>query len=99
MILKSKTYLTQLKSYNKTASLIEKACKAVAVLSASEARLSSCDKKAAESVIENAKNFGKNIGMAFQIIDDWLDFTASVEQVSKTYLEMIKQDQNESFFM
>ncbi len=76
--------LFQTKSYNKTASLIEKACNAVAVLSASEAKLPANNKKA-ERVITNAKNFGKNVGMAFQIIDDWLDFTASVEQVSKNY--------------
>ena len=32
-------------------------------------------------LIENAANFGSNVGMAFQLVDDWLDFEATAEQV------------------
>ena len=34
-------------------------------------------------MIENASNFGGNVGMAFQLIDDCLDFQATAEQVIK----------------
>jgi geranylgeranyl pyrophosphate synthase len=55
--------------YAKTASLFETSTKAAAILS-----------NADEETIENMGKYGYSIGMAFQIIDDVLDFTG--EQVS-----------------
>ena len=48
----------------KTAALFELACGAPALLSA-----------AGEQALSNARRFGYEIGMAFQIVDDVLDFT------------------------
>lgn len=60
------------KSYYKTASLIANSAKAAAVLS-----------DAPPKVIENLYNYGHNLGLAFQIVDDILDFTASTEVLGK----------------
>jgi geranylgeranyl pyrophosphate synthase len=32
-------------------------------------------------LVDSAANFGSNVGMALQLMDDWLDFVASAEQV------------------
>ncbi|XP_048728035.1 all trans-polyprenyl-diphosphate synthase PDSS1-like [Ostrea edulis] len=53
------------KTFKKTASLIANSCKAVAVLS-----------NCSEEVTRVAFEYGRNIGMAFQLIDDLLDFTS-----------------------
>nr|XP_022321878.1 decaprenyl-diphosphate synthase subunit 1-like isoform X1 [Crassostrea virginica] len=53
------------KTFKKTASLIANSCKAVAVLG-------NCN----EDVTQRAFEYGQNIGMAFQLIDDLLDFTS-----------------------
>ncbi len=58
--------------YAKTASLFELASSASAVLSPVD-----------ERTVELMHSFGKNIGMAFQIIDDVLDFTGSTDAVGK----------------
>src|SRR3989337_3925810 len=50
--------------YAKTASLFEMSSRAAAMISPVE-----------EAVVENMLKFGRNIGMAFQIVDDILDFT------------------------
>ena len=55
--------------YKKTASLIEAACGAAAVLAGLEK--------------EPFMNYGKNIGIAFQIIDDLLDVTQDEETLGK----------------
>ena len=39
-----------------------------------------------EKIIAEAENFGGNLGMAFQLIDDYLDFAATAEEVSTNYL-------------
>ena len=67
------------KSYNKTASVLANSCRAVAILATSKA--SPCpDIKA----IEDASfYYGKNLGIAFQLMDDWLDFAATAEQLGK----------------
>ena len=39
-----------------------------------------------EKIISEAENFGGNLGMAFQLIDDYLDFAATAEEVSTNYL-------------
>jgi geranylgeranyl pyrophosphate synthase len=58
--------------YAKTASLFELATKAAAMLS-----------PVAEEDIEKAHHFGYNIGMAFQIVDDVLDFTGEQATIGK----------------
>jgi all-trans-nonaprenyl-diphosphate synthase len=60
------------KSYYKTASLIANSVKAAAILS--------------DSSTETAQSlyaYGRNIGLAFQIVDDILDFTGSTEVLGK----------------
>ncbi|MEL6927749.1 MAG: solanesyl diphosphate synthase [Cyanobacteria bacterium J06600_6] len=64
------TYLD--KSYYKTASLIANSAKAAAVLS-----------DASSEVAEKLYSYGRNLGLAFQIVDDILDFTASTEVLGK----------------
>jgi decaprenyl-diphosphate synthase subunit 1 len=65
-------YLT--KTYRKTASLIANSCKAVAILS---------NKNLEEDIIDISFEFGKNIGIAFQLIDDVLDFTTNGQKLGK----------------
>ncbi|QOD38268.1 polyprenyl synthetase family protein [Candidatus Wolbachia massiliensis] len=64
----------------KTASLFSACCEAASVIS-----------NATNDEIERLKNFGFNFGMAFQIIDDMLDYIAdqstSGKQVGKDFLE------------
>ncbi len=60
------------KSFYKTASLMAGSCKAAAVLS-----------DLAESEWEQFYNFGKHFGIAFQVMDDILDFTSSTETLGK----------------
>ncbi|BAQ59969.1 solanesyl diphosphate synthase [Geminocystis sp. NIES-3708] len=60
------------KSYFKTASLIANSGKAAAVLS-----------DAGEEVANKIYSYGRNLGLAFQIVDDILDFTASEEVLGK----------------
>mmetsp|Transcript_481 Transcript_481/g.1423 ORF Transcript_481/g.1423 Transcript_481/m.1423 type:complete len:434 (-) Transcript_481:22-1323(-) len=69
-------YLT--KSYCKTASLMAYSCKSAALLSG----------HAIESgVAVAAEKFGYHFGLAFQVIDDLLDFTATDEQLGKPGLQ------------
>lgn len=60
------------KSYYKTASLMANSAKAGAVLSG-----------AASEVTESLYSYGRNLGLAFQIVDDILDFTGSTEVLGK----------------
>ncbi len=60
------------KSYYKTASLIANSSKAAALLSQSSTALS-----------DDLFNYGRHLGLAFQIIDDILDFTGSTEALGK----------------
>ncbi len=55
----------------KTSALIEAAC------------LMGCVESDNEKVIDAAKTYAKNVGLAFQITDDILDVTSSVEQLGK----------------
>ena len=41
----------------------------------------SCQTSFDRNLIEAASSYGGNVGMAFQLVDDWLDFAASAEQV------------------
>ncbi|KAF2273945.1 decaprenyl-diphosphate synthase subunit 1 [Westerdykella ornata] len=60
------------KTYLKSASLISKSCRAAAILGGST-----------PEVVEAAYLYGKNIGLAFQLVDDMLDYTVSEEELGK----------------
>jgi geranylgeranyl pyrophosphate synthase len=66
--------------YAKTASMFELATSAGAVLSNSD-----------ELTIESLRRFGFEIGMAFQIIDDILDFTGDQVRVGKPIASDLRQ--------
>lgn len=61
-----------LKSYYKTASLIAASAKSSAIFSG-----------ASDYVCNEMFEYGKNLGLSFQIVDDILDFTQSSEQLGK----------------
>ena len=57
------------------ASLMAYSCKAVAILG---------NQDAGDPAIEDiAYKYGQNIGIAFQLVDDWLDFVASADQLGE----------------
>jgi geranylgeranyl pyrophosphate synthase len=58
--------------YAKTASLFEMSARAAAMISPVE-----------QVIVDKMQKFGRNIGMAFQILDDILDFTGEQEFVGK----------------
>lgn len=60
------------KSYYKTASLMANSAKAAALLSDSP-----------REIADRMYSYGRNLGLAFQIVDDILDFTASTEVLGK----------------
>eukprot|EP01125_Pyxidicula_operculata_P013415 TRINITY_DN4449_c0_g1_i2.p1 TRINITY_DN4449_c0_g1~~TRINITY_DN4449_c0_g1_i2.p1 ORF type:complete len:408 (-),score=58.93 TRINITY_DN4449_c0_g1_i2:218-1441(-) len=60
------------KTYYKTASLIANGCRAAAVLA-----------NLPQDLVEVATVFGRHFGLAFQLVDDMLDFVASSEQLGK----------------
>ncbi|NES97238.1 MAG: solanesyl diphosphate synthase [Desertifilum sp. SIO1I2] len=60
------------KSYYKTASLMANSAKAAGVLSGVSPEMS-----------DNLYRYGRHVGLAFQIVDDILDFTASTEALGK----------------
>lgn len=60
------------KTYLKTASLMSKLSRAAAVLSGAQ-----------DSIIENCYEYGRNLGLCFQIVDDMLDYTASDAAIGK----------------
>ncbi|KAF8410985.1 hypothetical protein HHK36_003524 [Tetracentron sinense] len=61
-----------IKSYYKTASLIAASTKGAAIFSGVDG-----------SVCEQMFDYGKNLGLSFQVVDDILDFTQSAEQLGK----------------
>ena len=65
------TYYLQ-KTYLKSASLISKSCRAAALLGQSSA-----------PVVEAAYSYGKNLGLAFQLVDDMLDYTVTQTEFGK----------------
>ena len=70
------------KSYNKTASVLANSCRAVAILATSTIP-SPVSSKYLQDVENSSFNYGKNLGIAFQLMDDWLDFAATAEQLGK----------------
>ncbi|XP_031131408.1 solanesyl diphosphate synthase 3, chloroplastic/mitochondrial isoform X1 [Ipomoea triloba] len=67
------------KTYYKTASLISNSCKAIALLAGQTAEVSMM-----------AFEYGKNLGLAFQLIDDVLDFTGTSATLGKGSLSDIR---------
>lgn len=65
------TYYLQ-KTYLKSASLISKSCRAAALLG-----------DQSPEVVEAAYQYGKNLGLAFQLVDDMLDYTVSGQELGK----------------
>ncbi|CAH0553204.1 unnamed protein product [Brassicogethes aeneus] len=63
-------YLT--KTYRKTASLIANSVKAVTMLAGADEQLS-----------DISYQYGRNLGLAFQLVDDLLDFVSSSSQMGK----------------
>jgi hexaprenyl-diphosphate synthase len=60
------------KTYLKSASLISKSCRAAALLGNS-----------APDIVEAAYSYGRNLGLAFQLVDDMLDYTISGVELGK----------------
>lgn len=60
------------KSYYKTASLIANSAKAAGILSG-----------VSDAIADHLYQYGRHIGLAFQIVDDVLDFTGSAETLGK----------------
>jgi hexaprenyl-diphosphate synthase len=60
------------KTYLKTASLISKSCRAAALLGNADA-----------STVDAAYSYGRNLGLAFQLVDDMLDYTQSGKDLGK----------------
>ena len=60
------------KTYLKSASLISKSCRAAALLGDHPGE-----------VVEAAYQYGKNLGLAFQLVDDMLDYTQSGSELGK----------------
>ncbi|RLM99496.1 solanesyl-diphosphate synthase 2, chloroplastic [Panicum miliaceum] len=61
-----------LKSYYKTASLIAASTRSAAIFSG-----------VGTSICEQMYEYGRNLGLSFQVVDDILDFTQSAEQLGK----------------
>ncbi len=69
------------KNFYKTASLIAASCRSSAVFSG------------ASSEVKDAMfEYGRHLGLAFQIVDDILDFTQSTEQLGKPQVSRFSQD-------
>ena len=66
--------------YAKTASLFEVSCEGAALLSES-----------GSEVVTMMKSYGYNVGIAFQIVDDILDFISEEEQVGKPVANDLRQ--------
>ncbi|ATY66269.1 decaprenyl-diphosphate synthase subunit 1 [Cordyceps militaris] len=60
------------KTYLKTASLISKSCRAAALLGNTDV-----------ATVEAAYSYGRNLGLAFQLVDDMLDYTRSDKDLGK----------------
>ncbi|KAL7024603.1 hypothetical protein ACKWTF_013125 [Chironomus riparius] len=60
------------KTFRKTASLIANACKGSATIAGADPQ-----------IVETAFQYGKNLGLAFQFVDDLLDFVSSSETMGK----------------
>lgn len=68
------------KTFYKTASLMANSCKAIALLAGQSG-----------AVATLAYDYGRNLGMAFQLVDDMLDFTGTTASLGKGALSDIRQ--------
>lgn len=68
------------KTFYKTASLMANSCKAIAILAGQP-----------RAVATLAYDYGKHLGMAFQLVDDMLDFTGTTASLGKGALSDIAQ--------
>lgn len=68
------------KTTTKTASLFAALCKSAAILNSTS-----------KEIIDEANSFGNNLGIAFQITDDILDFTSSSFEIGKEVGSDLKQ--------
>jgi len=75
---RKKTYYERI--YSKTASLFETSACAAAIISTND-----------QQTINDMKEYGCNLGLAFQIIDDVLDFTGNEKNIGKPVGSDIKQ--------
>lgn len=72
------------KTYRKTASLFANSCKSVALLLIEKDNKSLETKNTEQKeLVKLSFEFGKNLGIAFQLIDDVLDFTSHSETLGK----------------
>jgi len=60
------------KTYLKSASLISKSCRAAALLG-----------QTSKETVDAAYSYGRNLGLAFQLVDDMLDFSVSAKELGK----------------
>ncbi|WFD42243.1 tRNA dimethylallyltransferase [Malassezia psittaci] len=77
------------KTYLKTASLIAKSARSATVLGGCSSRplgippMSTADQAIAQKVCNTAYEYGRNVGIAFQLVDDLLDFQSTSEAFGK----------------
>ena len=71
------------KTFNKTASLMAYSCQSVAYLSLRHMERLGLPSRDESHLPKSAYNYGKNVGIAFQLVDDWLDFSADATQLGK----------------
>ncbi|CAD7699733.1 unnamed protein product [Ostreobium quekettii] len=69
----------KMKTYRKTAAMMSNSAKSAAILGGHS-----------REVINLASDFGRHLGMAFQVVDDILDFTASSDMLGKPALNDLK---------
>lgn len=67
------------KTYLKTGALLSKSCRSAAILSG-----------ARDDIIESSYQFGRNVGLCFQMIDDVLDYTRTSKQLGKPGMADLK---------
>lgn len=68
------------RTFYKTASLFANSCKSVAILAESS-----------RALVEDAFEFGRNLGLAFQLIDDLLDYISTTSVLGKPSASDLKQ--------
>ena len=84
------------KTFNKTASLMANSCKSVAILANEGTGVTDTNlvvSTGGEVVLhiihtmhcvqDMAYKYGQNIGIAFQLVDDWLDFVSSADMLGE----------------
>ena len=77
------------KTYHKTASLMALSCKAVAQLALNtiydhdDVDPNVYSQSDLEQKVKDAYDYGRNVGIAFQLVDDYLDFVADAKQMGK----------------